>query len=198
MEVFAIRDEAYLQRMEKELASENGTCTLLYDDDWFIGMQSEWGLKEREMRYLYTGEHYRVRAGAETGDHGEDRLHAGVCDKYPPLRRLLSGRGDSGDRDQRPLRSSESGAWLWHLTKHGSRMTQESRFIAKGQDGGPDDLGTHGVVVRIPDAGSGKEDPIWGIYRAVPWSVPGRSRVIPDSRGQVRSDIGRICEIVNG
>lgn len=47
------------------------------------------------------------------------------------------------------------------------------------QDGGPDDLGTHGVVVRIPDAGSGKEDPIWGIYRAVPWSVSGRSRVIP-------------------
>ena len=62
-EVFAIRDEAYLQRMKKELASENGTCTLLYDDDWFIGMQSEWGLKEREMRYLYTGEHYRSEAG---------------------------------------------------------------------------------------------------------------------------------------
>ena len=34
----------------------------------------------------------------------------------------------------------------------------------KGENGGPDDLGTHRVAVWIPDAGAGKEDSIWGIY----------------------------------
>ena len=132
-EVFAIRDEAYLQRMEKELASENGTCTLLYDDDWFIGMQSEWGLKEREMRYLYTGEHYRSEAGqkpaimarivcmpefvtnihlSEDCPQDEVTVEIGINDLFVP---------------------QNQGAWLWHLTKYGSRMTQESRFIAKGK-----------------------------------------------------------------
>ena len=132
-DVFAIRDEAYLQRMEKELASENGTCTLLYDDDWFIGMQSEWGLKEREMRYLYTGEHYRSEAGrkpaimarivcmpefvktirlAENCPQDEVTVEIGINDLFVP---------------------QNQGAWLGPLTKEGSRMIQESRFIAKGK-----------------------------------------------------------------
>ncbi len=56
------------------------------------------------------------------------------------------------------------GAWLWQLTKEGSRMIQESRFIAKGENGGPDDLGAYRVAVRIPDTGAGGEDPVWGVY----------------------------------
>ena len=64
-EVFAVRDADYLLRMQKELASENGVCRLIYDDDWFIGMESEWGISEREMRYLYTGERYRSLAGTK-------------------------------------------------------------------------------------------------------------------------------------
>ena len=64
-EVFAVRDPAYLERMEKELKSENGFVNLIYEDDWFIGMESEWGLKERELRYLYTGERYRTLAGTK-------------------------------------------------------------------------------------------------------------------------------------
>ena len=51
-EVFAVRDPAYLERMEKELKSENGFVNLIYEDDWFIGMESEWGLKERELRLV--------------------------------------------------------------------------------------------------------------------------------------------------
>ena len=119
--------------MEKELASENGTCTLLYDDDWFIGMQSEWGLKEREMRYLYTGEHYRSEAGrkpaimarivcmpefvktirlAENCPQDEVTVEIGINDLFVP---------------------QNQGAWLWQLTKEGSRMIQESRVIAKGK-----------------------------------------------------------------
>ena len=88
--MFAVRDPAYLERMEKELKSENGFVNLIYEDDWFIGMESEWGLKERELRYLYTGERYRT-GGYKAGHHGPDRMYAGICKKYPPFRGMSGG-----------------------------------------------------------------------------------------------------------
>lgn len=132
-EVFAVRDAAYLERMDKELKSENGTCSLIYDDDWFIGMESEWGLKEREMRYLYTGERYRTLAGSkpaimarivcmpefvrqirlsEECPEDEVTVEIGVNDLFVP---------------------QNQGAWIWRLTKDGSELAQESRFISKGK-----------------------------------------------------------------
>lgn len=132
-EVFAVRDAAYLERMEKELKSENGACRLIYEDDWFIGMESEWGLKEREMRYLYTGERYRALAGTKPAimarivcmpefvkpirlseDCPEDEVtvEIGIHDLFVP---------------------QNQGAWIWKLTKEGSFVSQESRFIAKGK-----------------------------------------------------------------
>lgn len=132
-EVFAVRDAAYLERMEKELKSEEGTCRLIYESDWFIGMESEWGLKEKSMRYLYTGERYRTLAGSKpaimariicmpefvkkirlSDDCPEDEVavEVGINDLFVP---------------------QNQGAWIWKLTKNGSEMVQESRFIAKGK-----------------------------------------------------------------
>ena len=132
-EVFAVRDADYLLRMQKELASENGVCRLIYDDDWFIGMESEWGTSEREMRYLYTGERYRSLAGtkpaimariiclpefvkairlSEECPEEEITVEIGVNDLFLP---------------------QNQGEWLWRLTKDGSEMTQASRFISKGR-----------------------------------------------------------------
>ena len=132
-DVFAVRDAAYIERMEKELASEDGLCRLIYDDDWFVGMESEWGLKEREMRYLYTSVRYRSLAGTKPAimarivcmpefvknirlseDCPDDKLivEIGVNDLFVP---------------------QNQGAWIWKLTKEGSEMMQESRFIAKGK-----------------------------------------------------------------
>lgn len=132
-EVFAVRDVPYLERMKKELESEDGSCRLIYDGDWFVGMESEWGLREREMRYLYTGEKYRTLAGAkpaimarivcmpefvkairlsEDCPKEEVSVEIGVNDLFVP---------------------QNQGAWIWKLTKNGSSMIQESRFIAKGR-----------------------------------------------------------------
>ena len=132
-EVFAVRDAAYLERMEKELKSEDGESRLIYDGDWFIGMESEWGLGEREMRYLYTGEKYRSLASekpaimariicmtefvkqirlSEDCPETEVTVEIGINDLFVP---------------------QNQGAWLWKLTKTGSEMVQESRFIAKGK-----------------------------------------------------------------
>lgn len=132
-EVFAVRDAAYLERMRRELASEAGNCRLIYDGDWFAGMESEWGLHEREMRYLYTGERYRTLAGkkpaimarivcmpefvkeirlSEECPKDEVRVEIAVNDLFVP---------------------QNQGAWIWTLTKKGSSMTQASRFIQKGK-----------------------------------------------------------------
>lgn len=132
-EVFAVRDEAYLTRMQKELYSENGSMRLIYDSDWFVGMESDWGISEREMRYLYTGERYRteisrkpaimariiclpefvkrIRLSADCPEE-EVTVEIGVGDLFLP---------------------QNHGEWLWKLTKKGSEMVQASRFISKSR-----------------------------------------------------------------
>ena len=132
-EVFAVRDGAYLERMEKELKSEDGTCRLIYDDDWFIGMESEWGLKERELRYLYTGERYRTLAGTKPAIMA--RI---VClPEFVKNIRLAEGCAEEEITVEIGVHDlfvpQNQGAWLWRLTKEGSELTQESRFISKGR-----------------------------------------------------------------
>lgn len=132
-DVFAVRDAAYIERMEKELSSENGTCRLIYDGDWFVGMESEWGLGERVLRYLYTGEKYRSLAGKKPAVMA--RI---VCapEFFKPIR--LS---EECPQDELILEigihdlfvPQNQGAWRWKLTKDGSELLQESRFIAKGR-----------------------------------------------------------------
>lgn len=132
-EVFAVRDEAYLARMEQELASENGVIELLYERDWFVGMCSEWGLSKRESRYLYTSDRLKSAASykpaimarivclpefaagvrlKEDCPEEEIAVEIGVADLFVP---------------------QNSGVWLWTITKEGARMQQESRFIPKGK-----------------------------------------------------------------
>ena len=96
-------------------------------------MESEWGLKERELRYLYTGERYRTLAGtkpaimarivcmpefvknirlSEACPEDEVTVEIGIHDLFIP---------------------QNQGAWIWKLNKSGSEIIQESRFIAKGK-----------------------------------------------------------------
>lgn len=132
-DVFAIRDEAYIERMDKELASEGGECRLIYDDDWFVGMESEWGLKEREMRYLYTGEKYRGTVGSKPAIMArivclpEFMKHIRLSEDCPHEKLIL----DIGVNDL--FIPQNQGGWLWKITKKGSEFIQESRFLSKGK-----------------------------------------------------------------
>ena len=62
-EAYCSRDESYVKRLVKELASEDGALELMYDGERLCGLFSEWGLGEREQRLLYT----------EASFAGEDR-----------------------------------------------------------------------------------------------------------------------------
>lgn len=132
-DVFAVRDASYMERMEKELASEAGTCRLIYDGDWFVGMESEWGMDQRAMRYLYVGEKYRSLA-----DKKPAIMARIVC--APEFFKMIR-LSEECPQDKLILEigihdlfvPQNQGAWIWKLTKEGSELLQESRFIAKGK-----------------------------------------------------------------
>lgn len=132
-DVFAIRDNAYVERIDKELASEGGEIRLIYDDDWFVGMESEWGLKQREMRYLYTGEKYRSEAGRKPAIMArivclpEFMKHIRLTEECPHEKLIL----EIGVNDL--FIPQNQGVWLWKISKSGSEFIQESRFISKGK-----------------------------------------------------------------
>ena len=122
-QVYAVRDEEYLVRLLKELASENGTLDMLYDGDTMIGLASEWGLEKREQRLLYCEEPY-VEVTAEPKPAimariispevfvQAIRLRTSVAEKEKTL--LLDIKDDQIGRN--------NAAWLWRLNHETSRL----------------------------------------------------------------------------
>ncbi len=131
-EVFTVRDEAYLRRMQKELESEDGSVSLIFDGDDFVGMESEWGLKEREMRYLYTDERYRTVVA------NRPAIMARIVD-IPEFVQGIRLREDCEDDEinvrvgiQDILIPDNQGTWDWKITKEGSGISRDSRFVSQG------------------------------------------------------------------
>lgn len=58
-QVFAVRDEAYVSRLFKELESEAGGMFFLKDDNGKIcGIYEEWGIQKKEQRMLFCEEQF--------------------------------------------------------------------------------------------------------------------------------------------
>lgn len=57
-EIFARRDEAYVDSLICEVKSEDGSLDLLYNEDLLVGIQGIWGREKKEQRLLYTEDHY--------------------------------------------------------------------------------------------------------------------------------------------
>lgn len=64
-EVYAVRDEAYLQQLARELISEDGTLDVFYDQGKIVAMESWWGRGKRERRLLYGEKPYVGRSEEE-------------------------------------------------------------------------------------------------------------------------------------
>ncbi|WP_448864215.1 GNAT family N-acetyltransferase [Clostridium sp.] len=62
-EMYTRRDAAYVSRLIKELASENGTLEFLEQDGRLIGLDAYWGWEVREHRLLYAEDAYTVKTG---------------------------------------------------------------------------------------------------------------------------------------
>lgn len=64
-QVYAVRDGVYLDRIGKELQSENGKMELLYDGGRMIGVRGEWGSKKSEQRFLYCENGYQEQVAVK-------------------------------------------------------------------------------------------------------------------------------------
>lgn len=62
-EMYTRRDAAYVSRLIKELASENGTLEFLKQDGRLVGLDAYWGWEVREHRLLYAEDAYTVKTG---------------------------------------------------------------------------------------------------------------------------------------
>lgn len=120
-QVFAVRDDRYLLRLMEEIASENGTFDVLYDQDAMIGVQATWGWTDKEQRLLYCEAPY-VREAAEpkpaimariiTPEQFVKAIHLKHQAKEDELTLRLYLKD--------PLLPENQGLWLWHLERESS------------------------------------------------------------------------------
>lgn len=61
--VFAVRDEAYVHRLAKELESENGTMEWMRNGTETAGIFAQWGIEKKEQRILYCQDKYVEKDG---------------------------------------------------------------------------------------------------------------------------------------
>ena len=52
-EVYAKRDFSYIERLKREIESENGCLELLFEKDTLAGMKAYWGMDKPEERLLF-------------------------------------------------------------------------------------------------------------------------------------------------
>ena len=66
-EMYTRRDAAYVSRLIKELASENGTLEFLEQDGRLVGLDAYWGWEVREHRLCMRRTHTRSRRARSRG-----------------------------------------------------------------------------------------------------------------------------------
>lgn len=121
--VFAVRDTGYLLRLLEEIASEDGTLDVLYHKDSMVGVQSFWGLGEREQRLLCCEAPY-MREKAEPKPAIMARIITpgqfvrAVHLKAPVRAEEMTLRLYLED----PFLRENEGLWLWHLNRESSWM----------------------------------------------------------------------------
>lgn len=152
-EMYAIRDEAYLQRLADEIASENGVLDVLFDRDEIIGIVSEWGWEEREQRLLYAKNLYRKETEAPKPAimariiSPETFVHPiRLCQTLKENERILMLKLSD------PLIPENNGLWRWTLDHEGSRLEKAGDTAAADLELSITELTTWLCGYAIPDA----------------------------------------------
>lgn len=133
-DLFAVRDEAYLKRLMAEIASENGTLELLYDQEKLVGMVSEWGWNEREQRLLYADREY-----IEEADPPKPAIMARIISPET-FAKAIRLRPDHPQTEvtlsmeiRDPLIFQNNGVWEWKLDHNTSQLNKADNPEASAQ-----------------------------------------------------------------
>lgn len=125
-EMYTRRDAAYVSRLIKELASENGTLEFLEQDGRLVGLDAYWGWEVREHRLLYAEDAYTVKTGEKPWNMA----------RLTNIRALLAAFGlkqaeqqgeekrmlTLGIRMNDPILEMNNGEFVWTIGETGSSL----------------------------------------------------------------------------
>lgn len=125
-EMYTRRDAAYVSRLIKELASENGTLEFLEQDDRLVGLDAYWGWEVREHRLLYAEDAYTVKTGekpwnmARLTNIGALLAAFGLkqAEQQGEEKRMLT----LGIRMNDPILEMNNGEFVWTIGETGSSL----------------------------------------------------------------------------
>ncbi len=168
-EMYTRRDAAYVSRLIKELASENGTLEFLEQDGRLVGLDAYWGWEVREHRLLYAEDAYTVKTGekpwnmARLTNIGALLTAFGLkqAEQQGEEKRMLT----LGIRMNDPILEMNNGEFVWTIGETGSSL--------KARKPEPDTCGcTENVSIWLetkPEElvswlfGCRKAEEIWGV-----------------------------------
>lgn len=125
-EMYTRRDAAYVSRLIKELASENGTLEFLEQDGRLVGLDAYWGWEVREHRLLYAEDAYTVKTGekpwnmARLTNIGALLAAFGLkqAEQQGEEKRILT----LGIRMNDPILEMNNGEFVWTIGENGSSL----------------------------------------------------------------------------
>ena len=125
-EMYTRRDAAYVSRLIKELASENGTLEFLEQDGRLVGLDAYWGWEVREHRLLYAEDAYTVKTGekpwnmARLTNIGALLAAFGLkqAEQQGEEKRMLT----LGIRMNDPILEMNNGEFVWTIGETGSSL----------------------------------------------------------------------------
>lgn len=149
-EMYTRRDSAYVSRLVKELASENGTLEFLYDGDRLVGLQAIWGWDTREQRLLYAEDAYTVKTG-------EKPWNMARLVNLPALLSAFGRKSDSGEWNllleiEDPILPENCGTFLWSMgTEAEEDAPLQKTTETENSEAVPEhDLETDSAEVQLP------------------------------------------------
>lgn len=125
-EMYTRRDAAYVSRLIKELAAENGTLEFLEQDGRLVGLDAYWGWEVREHRLLYAEDAYTVKTGekpwnmARLTNIGALLAAFGLkqAEQQGEEKRMLT----LGIRMNDPILEMNNGEFVWTIGESGSSL----------------------------------------------------------------------------
>ena len=125
-EMYTRRDAAYVSRLIKELASENGTLEFLEQDGRLVGLDAYWVWEVREHRLLYAEDAYTVKTGEKPWNMARltniGALLAAFGLKQAEQRGEEKRMLTLGIRMNDPILEMNNGEFVWTIGETGSSL----------------------------------------------------------------------------